>query len=93
MKNLPENVKEYKRTPSFTEDSVPKGLLSSHTTKAGTWGKIVIEDGKLLYRILEPQIEEVVLSSMKHGVVEPQIPHEVQPLGQVKFHVVFLKQE
>ena len=90
MKNLPENVKEYKRTPTFSEDTVPKGLLRSHTTKAGTWGRIVIEEGKLLYRILEPVLEEIELSSDKYGVVEPQIPHEVEPLGQVKFHVEFM---
>ncbi len=90
MKTLPENIKEYKRTPSFTKTSIPKGLLRSHTTKAGTWGKIVIEEGKLLYRILEPEIEDIELSPEIFGVVEPQIPHEVQPLGKVIFHVEFM---
>ena len=91
MKNLPTDAKEYKRTPDFTEETVPKGLLKSHTTKAGTWGKIVVEEGKLLFRILEPEIEEVELSPEKFGVVEPQVPHEVKPLGKVKFHVEFMK--
>lgn len=90
MKKFPENVKEYKRTPSFTENTIPRGLLRSHTTKQGTWGKIVIEEGTLLYRILEPQIEEIELSVKKFGVVEPQVPHEVQTLGPVKFHVEFM---
>ena len=90
MKTLPKNIIEYKRTPSFTENSVPKGLLRSHTTKSGTWGKIVIEEGLLLYRILEPDVEEIELSPDKFGVVEPQVPHEVAPLGKVKFHVEFM---
>lgn len=90
MKQLPENAKEYKRTPTFTEDTIPKGLLRAHTTKAGTWGKIVIEEGKLLYRILEPEIEENELSVENYGVVEPQVPHEVKPLGKVRFHVEFM---
>lgn len=90
MKSLPENAKEYKRTPSFTEDTIPKGILRSHTTKAGTWGKIVVEEGKLLYRILEPELEEIELTPEKYGVVEPQVPHEVEPLGKVKFHVEFM---
>lgn len=90
MNDIPNKAKEYKRTPTFTEDTIPKGLLRSHTTKAGTWGKIVIEEGKLLYRILEPEIEEVELSPEKFGVVEPQVPHEVQALGKVKFHVEFM---
>lgn len=91
MKKLPENVETYKRTPTFTEDSIPKGLLASHTTKAGTWGKIVIEEGKLLYRILEPTLDEIELSPKRFGVVEPQVLHEVKPLGKVMFHVEFLK--
>lgn len=89
MKNLPDDVKEYKRTPSFTESSIPQGLLRSHTTKAATWGRIVIEEGKLLYRILEPEVEEIVLTPEKFGVVEPQVKHEVEPIGPVKFHVEF----
>lgn len=39
MKDLPVNVSPYKRTPEFTEESVPTGLLNDHTTKDGVWGK------------------------------------------------------
>jgi tellurite resistance-related uncharacterized protein len=51
MKMLPKNVKSYKRTPTFTEDSIPTGLFKSHTTKAGTWGKICTNKDKLLFTI------------------------------------------
>ncbi|MEM7361068.1 MAG: DUF1971 domain-containing protein [Pseudomonadota bacterium] len=91
MKSLPENVTAYKRTPSFTTDTVPKGLLRAHKTKAGTWGKINVERGKLLYRILEPEIEEVLLSDQRYGVVEPTVLHEVAPQGEVEFYVEFYK--
>lgn len=39
MKALPTHVVSYKRTPEFTEDLVPKGLLQGHSTKANVWGK------------------------------------------------------
>ena len=47
--------------------------------------------GNLLYRILEPNVEEVHLSPEQHGVVEPTVLHEVQPLGEVEFYVEFYR--
>lgn len=91
MKELPTTVAAYKRTDTFTEETIPKGLLKSHNTKAGVWGKIVILAGELSYRILEPEIEDHVLTTEHFGVVEPQVRHEVAPLGKVSFYVEFMK--
>ncbi len=92
VKTLPDTVAPYKRTPDFDQDSVPAGLLARHTTKAGTWGRIVVTEGSLLYRVLEPVVEEHVLRPGVDGVVEPRVPHEVSPLGAVRFHVEFLRE-
>lgn len=91
MKDIPASAKSYKKTPEFTEDTVPAGLLKAHQTKAGTWGKINVTEGKLHYRILEPEFEELLLSNEKFGVVEPTILHEVEPVGKVRFHVEFFR--
>ena len=91
MKSLPDTVASYKKTPEFTNETIPKGLLKSHSTKEGTWGKIVVLEGSLRYRILEPSIEEVDLSCEKYGVVEPTILHEVEPLTSVRFYVEFYR--
>lgn len=91
MKKLPENVKPYKKIDIFDEHSVPYGLLKDHSTKAGTWGKITLLEGKLLYRIQSNPIEEVELNPQKFGVVEPEVLHHVRVIGQVKFFVEFFK--
>jgi len=91
MKNIPKNVKAYKQTPEFTEKTVPKGLLNSHQTKESSWAKIVILEGELLYRILDPMIEEVRLTTEIFGVVEPTILHEVELVGEVRFYVEFYR--
>lgn len=88
MKPLPENVTPYKQTPEFDEITVPKGLLNAHQTKEGTWGKIVILEGQLQYKINEPE-EILLLDVNKYGVVEPTVLHEVKPLGKVRFYVEF----
>lgn len=92
MKTLPSHVKAYKRTPTFTRASVPAGLTRAHRTRAGTWGRIVVEQGRLTYRILEPVREEVCLSPDNPGVVEPEVPHEVQiDDPETAFHVEFYR--
>ena len=89
MRTLPDGVSEYARTREFSEASVPDNLLKRHRTRAGAWARIVVLEGRLRYRILEPAVEEVELSPGRDGIVEPQIPHEVKPVGRVRFHVEF----
>ena len=89
MKQLPNNVTPYKRTPEFDELSVPNGLLHEHQTKESVWGKIVVLEGQLQYTINEPDKEVVILDVNTIGVVEPEIRHEVKPLGKVRFYVEF----
>lgn len=89
MKTLHESLNPVRRTPEFDEGSIPKGLLKAHQTKAGVWGKIVIIEGKLQYKINQPEEEITILDAEKFGVIEPVILHQVKPLGPVKFYVEF----
>ncbi len=91
MKALPDNLIAYKRTQEFTEVSVPNGLLHAHSTQADVWGKIVVLEGTLIYRILEPVAEERLLSLECYGVIEPTVKHEVMPQGKVRFYVEFYR--
>ena len=91
MKTLPDGVSNYARTAEFSEASIPANLLKSHRTKAGTWGKIVVLEGRLRYRILEPEIRTFELSPEQPGIVEPEVPHEVEPVGRVRFRVEFYR--
>ena len=77
MKDLPADFVAYKRTPEFSELSVPGALLDGHSTKKGTWGEIVVLEGSLTYRILEPEREELVLDPQRAGIVEPLMKHEI----------------
>ena len=92
MKSLPADVAAYRQTPEFDEHTTPEALRRSHETKPGVWGRICVLQGSLRYRILEPQSEEHVLSPARVGIVEPEVPHEVEPLGEVRFYVEFLRQ-
>lgn len=91
MTQLPPDVIAYRRTDTFTEETVPAGLRRSHSTKEGVWGLIHVLEGKLAYRTCDARCPErqTVLEPGAPGVVEPTILHEVEPLGPVRFFVEF----
>lgn len=91
MKALPDGVARYGGTPEFSEGSIPANLLRSHRTKAETWARIVVLEGRLLYRVLEPEPEEFELSPETPGIVEPEVLHEVEATGRVRFRVDFYR--
>lgn len=92
--SLPDGLHPYKRTPSFTEISVPAGLLGEHATKEGVWGLIRVEEGELRYVVTDERREasqRTLTSTNEPGIVEPTIVHRVEPVGRVRFHVEFLR--
>ena len=91
MKTLPVDVAAYHRTPEFSESSIPAGLLGSHRTKAGVWGRIRVLEGSLRYRILEPVVEELLLEPGVDGIVQPGIEHQVEACGPTRCFVEFLR--
>ena len=91
MKSLPPTVEAYRRTPEFTEESIPDGLRKAHRTKRGVWGRIVVLEGRLLYRIVQPPPSEFTLDANNPGVIEPEVEHEVEPQERVRFFVEFYR--
>jgi len=88
---FPENFIPYKKTPVFTEESLPSGLKNDHSTKVGIWGKIVVIEGRLKYCVTSLNTD-VELSPGEPGIVLPEIIHSVTPLDMVKFYVEFYKE-
>jgi len=89
MPALPTTAQVYKRTATFNGDSIPAALRRDHSTRRGTWGRIVIESGTLLYEIAEDAAW--VLRPGITGVIAPEQTHRVEPVGPVQFFVEFLR--
>jgi len=88
---FPDNFIPYKKTPVFTEESLPSELKNDHSTKVGVWGKIIVTEGKLQY-LVNSLKTDVELSPGELGIILPEIVHSVAPLGTVKFYVEFYKE-
>jgi tellurite resistance-related uncharacterized protein len=87
----PPGCEAYRSTPVFTEATIPSGLLRLHRTAPGTWGLIRVLEGRLLYRGLELASGRVLDPGGTSGLVEPRVPHDVAPLGPVRFQVDFIR--
>ena len=91
MPRLPEGLEVYKQTPTFDAETTPKGLLKRHSTKAGTWGEIIVEAGQVLYVLEDADDHTFVLTESQAGIVEPGRPHHVEPQPGARFFVRFLR--
>ena len=88
---LPAGATCYKQTPEFSTATIPPGLLKDHTLKAGTWAQIVVLSGQLRYRIAAPLARELLLTPGTIGVVAPEVPHAIEPLGEVRVRIDFYR--
>jgi tellurite resistance-related uncharacterized protein len=85
----PADLVPTRRTAVFTETTLPTGLRRAHSTRAGTWARIHLLEGRLRFReaIAEADRE---LGPGIHAVIHPGREHEVAPLGPVRFFIEFL---
>lgn len=88
MEGLPQGLIAYKRTPVFDQDSMPAGLRREHRTKPGVWAVIHVLEGQLAYLDLATG-HTCLLTPEQPGLVRPEQPHEVAPIGPVRFYVEF----
>lgn len=84
----PEGLIPYRRTAEFTAATIPAGLLRAHATKPGTWARLCVLEGQLLFRDLETGREHPLGPGI-HPLIRPGALHEVAPQGAVRFFVEF----
>ena len=89
---LPPGFEAYKQTPVFRSGAIPGGLLADHSTKAGVWGLLHVTSGQLRYVVTDPRREGtaiMVAADDGPAIIEPEIVHHVEPIGEVAFQITF----
>ena len=84
----PDVSKPYRSTPVFTNQTLPPALRAAHNTRAGVWGVIRVLEGCVRYQI-EGQAESKLLSPGVVGLITPEQPHHVEPIGDIRMQVEF----
>ncbi len=88
---FPEGMVSMHRTPIFENATIPKALLSDHSTKAGVWAKVTVLQGQLRYIVEAPVAQTFLLTPETPGLVAPEIKHYIEPDGDVRFYVELFK--
>jgi tellurite methyltransferase len=87
---LPEGLRLVRSSTEWDEHTMPAGLRRAHRVARGTWGRIVVRQGRLRFRAqTEPELQVVVYPGSTQAI-PPEVDHEVQPIGSVRFSVEFL---
>ena len=81
-------MQPYRTTPVFTQDTLPAALRRRHDTKPGVWGIIRVIEGEVRLTYLEPE-SSLILTPETLGLIAPQQPHFVEPLGVMRMQVDF----
>jgi tellurite resistance-related uncharacterized protein len=78
----------YRTTPVFDEETLPAALRREHRTKPGVWGVVRVLQGELRLSFVDPPGVHI-LSPGKAGLLLPDQPHFVEPVGRVRMQVEF----
>lgn len=90
--SLPPDVVLVRRTPTFTESTVPSGLLATHRIGAGVWGRLVVQSGRVRFAFEDdPDVphEPRQVHAGEQVVIPPGRPHHLELDGPATFAVEF----
>jgi len=87
---LPNGLRLVRSSPEWDEHTIPAGLRRTHRLAAGTWGRIEVRDGQLRFTARTEPPLDLVLGHGSTQAIPPEIEHDVQPLGTVRFSIQFL---
>lgn len=98
MASIPNDFVNYKSTPIFTSDNIPKMFLHLHNTRAGVYGKINVISGQLkFYGFTERRGEieqEILIKQGDMAISPPEYWHKVEFLtDDTSFSVDFYAQK
>lgn len=89
-RELPIGHVAYRRTPTFSRETVPRALLAQHDTKPGVWGRVHVTRGALEFVELDAGAEtRQTVAAGEFAVVRPEVEHRVVLLGDAEFYVEF----
>jgi tellurite resistance-related uncharacterized protein len=87
---LPDALRQVRTSPVWDEDSLPAGLRRAHRVAAGTWGRIVVEEGSLSFAAATTPPVEVMVGAGETQAIPPEVEHAVEPAAHVSFRIEFL---
>ena len=78
--SLPHEAKVYRTIGPFDGTSLPKGLLREHRLKEGSWGRLRVLSGEILFVWDDADCEgqSVVVGPAAIVIIPPIVPHHLE---------------
>ncbi len=76
-------------TPIWKVGTVPAALRRAHRIAEGTWGRIVVHDGRLRFVGATTPANHRELGKGETQAIHPGVEHAIEPLGVVRLSVEF----
>ena len=88
---LPDELRVLRTTEVWDERTMPAALRRAHRVAAGTWGRLRVQRGRLRFRAAPQPPLDVVVGPDAPQAIPPEVEHHVEPLGEVRFTIEFLR--
>ena len=88
---LPDGLRVVRTTDTWDESSMPAGLRRAHRLSAGVWGRLRVQEGRLRFRAATDPPLDVTVDPERPQPIPPEVDHDVEPLGTVRFSVELLR--
>jgi tellurite methyltransferase len=88
----PAGLTSYKKTPEFTADSVPRGLLKEHSLKIGTWGLLMVSAAEVTFHVASMGFTKR-LAPGSEQVIVPELLHHIEPGTDAVFQIEFYRRQ
>jgi len=66
---------------------MPDDLRVAHRLKRGTWGRVVVREGRLRFVARTTPALDVVIEPDTPQAIPPDVDYSLQPMGTVRFAV------
>jgi tellurite methyltransferase len=86
---LPDATRLVRASASWDERTTPVGLRQAHRVAPSTWGRIVVERGRLRFSAATTPPLDVLLEQGSTQAIPPEVDHHVEPCGPVSFRIDF----
>jgi tellurite methyltransferase len=88
---MPDGLRSTWRSATWDERSLPSGLRRAHKLAPGTWGRLVVEEGRLAFRASTTLPIDRVMEAGEVQAIPPGIEHRIEPADSARLFVEFLE--
>ncbi len=88
---IPPGYELTRTTPTFTNDTVPAGLLTAHRVADGVWGRLVVRTGSLHFVFEDRPDASLPVGAGGYVDIPPARPHHLELDEPASFAVEFYK--